>query len=360
MQSLSRRAVRLMVPMLAVVLFGQGCFGGGTTTSTGPDGGVWKTSDHGVTWTNKRALVQSAKVSAAAANFGIVTMAFDPQDTSTLYAGTVENGLVFSLDGGDSWQPVKGLTAGRVNAVAVDSKNKCTLYVARVNEIYKTETCGRDWNKIFFDPRTDKVFTQLLVDWFNPTILYAGSSEGDIFKSVDAGTSWQAIKRVEGTRITQLVMDPRDSRVVYVGTQGDGLWKTLDAGMTWSQVKKQFGETYSDARRITQIVLDPKVANVVYLVSKYGIMKSDDQGETWKGMNLTAPPGSIVINSFAIDPMDPKKMVFTGVNALAYTSDGGVTWTAKKLPTTQVGSVLLIDPKNTNTIYLGTMPAPKK
>ncbi|MFA5935406.1 MAG: hypothetical protein WC787_00930 [Patescibacteria group bacterium] len=358
MQSSTRSFARFAFPVLALVLFGQGCFGG-SSTATGPDGGVWKTTDRGQVWANKRALVQGAKITAGAAALSINDMAFDPQDANAIYLATAENGMVYSLDAGDSWQQAKVLNTGRVNAVAVDPKNKCTVYATRANEIYKTETCGRDWAKIFFDPRTDKAFTQIVVDWFNPTILYAGTSEGDIFKSTDAGRSWQASKRIEGTRITHMVMDPRDSRALFVGTGGDGLWKTADGGVTWTQIKKQFGEDFRDARNVTKVVLDPSVANVIYIVSKYGIIKSDDGGTTWKGLNLTAPPGTIKINALVIDATDNKKMIYTGPNTLTFTSDGGVTWTAKKPPTTRAGSALLIDPKNGNIVYLGTVPVAK-
>lgn len=355
-----RSFVRFALPLLALALMGQGCLGTATTAPKGPDGGVWKTTDRGATWANKRALVQGPKVTADAANFSIVTMAFDPQDSNAIYLGTADAGIAYSLDAGDSWQKAKTLATGRINAIAVDPKNKCTVYAASGNKIFKTETCGRDWTQVFFDPRTDKSFTQLLIDWFNPTTLYAGTSEGDIFKSVDAGISWQTSTRVEGVPISSMLMDPRDSRLVYAGTQGSGIWKTADAGVTWTQIQKQFGDEYRDARRVTQLVLDPKAQNALYVVSKYGIIKSEDQGETWKALNLTAPPGTIKINAMAVDPTDTKKLVYVGPTTVTYSSDGGLSWTSKKLPTARQGSVLLMDPKNGNIIYLGTQPQPSQ
>jgi photosystem II stability/assembly factor-like uncharacterized protein len=359
MHTLKRSFRATALPVLALVLFGQGCLGTGTSTSTGPNGGVWKTTDRGQVWANKRALVQGSKVTAAAAALSIVDMAFDPQDSNTIYLATAESGLVYSLDAGDSWQVSKGLSTGKVNSVAVDPKNKCTVYASRANEIYKTETCGRDWTKIFFDPRTDKQFTQLLVDWFNPTSLYAGSSDGDIFKSQDGGLSWATLKRVDGSPVTDMAMDPRDSRLIYVATNGGGVMKTADGGASWTQISKQFGDEYRDARRATNVVIDPKAVNTLYVVSKYGIIKSADGGSTWKALSLTAPPGTIKISALAIDSNDNKKMVYTGPTTFTLTNDGGATWTAKKLPTTQAGSTLLIDPKNGDIMYLGTVAVKK-
>jgi photosystem II stability/assembly factor-like uncharacterized protein len=360
-----RRTRSFVLPLMAVMFLGQGCLGTSSTGPTGPDGGVWKSTDNGQTWVNKKAFVQGAKVSAGAATIGVVDMAFDPQDKNTVYLATAANGMVFSLDGGDSWQqavasnPEKNvLTTGRVNVVSVDPKNKCTVYAASANKIYKTITCGRDWDQIFFDARTDKSFTELVVDWFNPTILYAGTNDGDIFKSLDAGRSWQTAKRIDGVAINSLVMDPRDSRLLYAGTQGDGIWKTVDAGATWTHIEEQFGD-FQDARRTTQVVIDPVEANLIYSVSKYGIIKSNNGGETWTALTLTTPPGTVTINELAIDPKNNKRLIYTGVSTLQFSTDGGATWTPKKLPTTQIGSNLLIDPMDGKILYLGAMPAAK-
>lgn len=366
---ITRSLFRLLLPFAALALLGQGCFGGGARqTAQGPDGGVWKTADRGQAWTQKRAYVQGPRVTTGGGNMSVVSMAFDPQDANAIYLATAENGLVFSFDGGDSWQhspkaagqQTALLSTGRINAVAVDPKNKCTVYAARANEIFKTETCGRDWTSIFFGARPDKAFTQILADWFNPTILYAGTSDGDLLKSTDSGRNWQIVKRVEDTRINHLVMDPRDSRTIYAATQGDGVWKTQDGGVTWLQIRKQFGEDFREAVRTTQLVIDQKSPNIIYSVSKYGIIKSEDQGETWKGINLTTPPGAVKINALAVDPADSKKIYYASQNSFASSQDGGVSWTVKKLPTSRAASAMLMDPKNTNVIYLGTQPQEKK
>ncbi len=355
------RGVRsFLMTVCAFTLFGQGCLGPATKSPTGPDLGVYKTSDGGQTWVNKRALISGPKITGAVAGMSILAMGFDPQDRNTIYLGTAEHGIVFTRDGGDSWQRPKTLTTARVSAVVVDAKNKCTVYAASGNKIYKTDTCGLDWSQIFFNPRTDVSFTKLALDWYNPTIVFAGSSDGDLFRSSDSGVSWRVSKRVDGIPITSIVIDPRDSRVIYVGTQSDGIWKSADGGLAWTQIKKPFSDDLQDARRIAQIVPDPVAANVVYSVSKYGILKSTNGGESWTSLKLTSPPSSIKINAFAIDPKNNRRLIFTGVATLQFSEDGGATWTPKKLPTTQTGSSLLIDPLETNTIFLGTIPAPQK
>jgi len=349
----------LSATAFAFALLGAGC----TSTSTapkGPDGGVWKTTDRGQTWANKKALVNGAKVTAAGAQLSVLDMKFDPQDRNAIYLATAELGLVYSLDGGDSWLQGKIPGVTKANSVAIDPKNKCTQYVTSGNKVYKTENCGRDWTQPWYEPRTDLVLTRIMVDWYNPTILYAGSSDGDVYRSDNAAASWQNVHREPGAQVTSLVMDPKDSRAVYVGTKSEGIWRTSDGGETWVKIKKQFGDDLADGRRVYQVVVDPVDANTLYDVCKYGILKSTDGGETWKALNLTSPPGTISINSLAVDPKNNKNLVFTGVSTLQYTTDGGASWSPKKLPTTQAGAFVMFDPVDSNVLYLGTIPVPTK
>ncbi len=341
-----------------LALFGAGCFTTTAKTTTSPDLGIWKTSDRGQTWVLKKALVDGPKVTAAMATVSVQSMNADPQDRSAIYVGTVENGLIYTLNGGDSWQLMDTLEAANITDVAVDPKNKCTVYALSQNKIFKTKTCGRDWGVAFFDPRTDKVFTEITIDWFNPTLIYAGNTDGDIFKSSDEGVSWQAVKRTNAA-ITSMVISPQDSRLIYVGTNGDGIWKSLDSGVTWVQIRKEFGDI-GDARLVINVVPDPVNANRLYLVYKAGIARTDDQGNTWTNLNLITDIGQNPITDLSIDPNNPDKLVYTGPTALVFSADGGKTWEAKKLPTTNYGNVLMTDAKDGNVIYLGVISSKKK
>lgn len=345
--------------ILVLPLFGQGCFGSANQQqAAGPDMGIWKTSDRGQTWVHKLAFVEGATLTPAAAQFAVQSLEFDPQDRLALYAGTLDNGLVYTYDGGDSWRRFENLEATDVRDTAVDSKNKCTIYAISENKIYKTVTCGRDWEVAFFDPRTDVSFTQIIVDWFNPTIVYAGTTDGDVFKSTDEGESWTVIKRVNAS-VSSLVLSPHDSRLLYAGTDGDGIWKSLDGGVTWIQIRKEFGDI-GNARRAVQVVPDPSDPNLIYLVHRDGIAKSPDQGMTWEALPLVTDIGENKIANLAIDPNEPDRMVYTGPTALVFTKDAGVTWEVKELPTANHGAVVKIDPTDGNIIYLGVLPAKRR
>lgn len=352
-------SLRALAPaaLLALALTGAGC-GTTTTTTTGPDGGVFITRDQGEIWKQLKVLNLGAK-QASIAGMGIVALANDPQDAKVIYAGTVENGVVYSLDSGDSWQSAGGLNAGRVNAIAVHPKEKCTIFAARNNQIMKTDNCSRDWTQAYFDPRTDKQFLSLVIDWYNPSVLYAGTSDGDIVKSENGGVAWKVVNRVDGAKILELVMDPTDSRVLYGLVDRQGLVKTVDGGQTWTPIKKEL-DAFDGARRGNHIVLDPTTKGRVYLISRYGITKSDDAGATWTALSLPTPPGTVDMRAFAVHPKDKNRLVYATDKAVIWSVDGGQTWTPKKLPSTRGASTFLytVTPEQT-TLFMGTLPATK-
>ena len=346
----------LVAPLALAALLGAGC---GSTSTSGPgvDGGIYRTTDQAVTWKQLTSLNLGTKIGSIA-DVGTVTYALDPQDPAAFYVGTVMNGVLTSLDGGDSWAIPKGLSTGKINTIAVDAHDKCTIYAAKANQIFKTTTCGRDWSQIFFDPKVDKVVSGLSVDWFNQRIVYAVTNEGDIFRSDDAGGSWRVLTRINA-RINGIVMDPRDSRTVYLSTLGLGVVKTVDGGTTWTPITEPL-DKFDNARRPTQIVLDPTVPNVIYNVSHYGLLRSDDGGNAWQALTLPNPANTVDIRAFAIHPRDSKQLVYATDTSIVFSNDGGKTWTPKKLPTVRGVAFLTFDRQNPPSLFLGVSPKPQQ
>lgn len=348
------RSFALAVPLCVLTLLGAGCLGS-APAPTGPDGGIFVTRDTAVKWDQLKVLNLGTKL-ASIADVGTVSVAIDPQDPATMYVGTTENGLMISLNAGQSWELARGLSTGKINAIAVDGKDKCTVYVARSNQIQKTTTCGREWAEAYAHAKADVAISALIVDWFNPKILYAGTAQGDILRSDDGAVSWRVLRRVEGARINSLSLDPKDSRVLYVATQGAGVLKTVDGGANWVEYSRQQFQDYNNARSPHAVVIDPTVADRVYHLSKFGILRSDDGGLSWKPLQLPTPPGEVDIKAFAINPKDSKMIVYASKNALVMSLDAGVTWSSKKLPTKRDVPWLIFDTAPTQGLFLGTAP----
>ena len=352
------KTTRFLVPFLALALLGQGCLSSSSSTAAGPDGGVFRSTDL-MEWKQLKTFNSGDKIGSIA-DVGTVSVATDPSDTSAIYLGTMVNGLLYTLDGGVTWQGVKqlNLNTGRVLSVAVDPKDKCTVYATRANQVLKTQTCLRDWAQVYFDPRTDKAFTAIAVDHYNSQVVYAATSDGDILRSEDGGTSWRSVYRVDGVQINGLVIDPKDSRVILAATAGSGIAKSSDGGSSWTLIYKPLQE-FDGARRVTKVYADPNETGRFYAISKYGIVRSDDSGETWTALQLPTPPGSIEIKAMAIHPTDSNKLVYATATSIVSSEDGGQTWTPKKLPTKRGVSFLTYTNDAQPALLLGAPPAGK-
>ena len=134
--------------------------------------------------------------------------------------------------------------------------------------------------------------------------------------------------------------------------ESEGLWKSNNKGGSWKDLRekmKDFGDSG------TTYDLDMTAdAKTIYFTSQYGVLVSVDTGETWKKVNLLTPPSSTRIYSFAVNPNSAKEIYYATASTFYSSSDSGANWKTKKLPTSRTGTALLVDPKNSSLLYLGT------
>lgn len=334
----------------AIILMGAGC---SSVSTAVPDGGVYKTSNLGREWAQLTVLNQGAKVGSIG-NVATLSTAFDPQEPSTLYVGTTQNGLLMTLDGGQSWQQARGLTTGQISSIAVDPKDKCTVFVARLNQLLKTDTCGRDWGQVYYDPRTAQQYTSVVIDPSNSSVIYAGNVDGDILRSEDGGASWRVLYRADA-RISMITIDRRSPQTLYIATNGAGMLKSTNRGEAWTEIRAEL-DGFEGARRPFGVYIDPSNSSILFHVSRNGILRSTDGGGTWQALSLPTPASQTNIRAFALHPRNPSLLVYATDTSIVFTDDLGQTWTPKKLPTSRSASFLAFDESPQANLYLGTMP----
>ena len=212
---------------------------------------------------------------------------------------------------------------------------------------------------------------------------YMGATGGGVWKTTDAGTTWQNISDgyFNTTGIGAITVAPSDQNVVYVGTgespvrgvktsHGDGVYKSTDAGETWTHMGLE------PTRHISRIIVDPNDPDRVYVAAQgnpwgpnaeRGIYLSEDGGETWDKILYVNEDSGIV--DLTVDAANPNFMMATswdfrrkpwvvksgGPGSRVHkTTDGGETWTEINagLPDLKGKMGIAISPANSRIVYM--------
>src|SRR5713226_5754140 len=268
-------------------------------------GGVWKTVNAGITWT---------PVFDNEGSYSIGAIVLDPKNPLTVWVGTGENnsqrsvsygnGVYRSDDGGKTWKNVGLKTSEHIGRIAIDPKDSNTVYVAAQGPLwgpggdrglFKTTDSGKTWKNLLNISENTGV-TDVVIDRQNPETIYAasyqrrrhmftlidGGPESAIYKSTDAGATWNKVRAglptTEMGRIG-LAVSPVDSNVVYAtveaGDRKGGIFRSNDRGGSWER-RNEYDVT---AMYYARIVAKPKDVDRIYVMNVF-LMVSDDGGKT--------------------------------------------------------------------------------
>jgi len=166
---------------------------------------------------------------------------------------------------------------GRTRAAAGVPSQPNVFYVAQVNGgVWKTDDAGRTWNPIF-DRESTQSIGAIAVAPSDPNIIYVGSGEGlhrpdlsvgdGIYKSTDAGKTWMHLGLRDGEQIPALAVDPRDPNRVFAAVLGHpygpseerGIYRSTDGGQSWQKVISKDENTGG-----SDVELDPSNPDVVF------------------------------------------------------------------------------------------------
>jgi photosystem II stability/assembly factor-like uncharacterized protein len=321
-------------------------------------GGIVKSLDGGRTW--------------GASNTGLVAtfvnaLLLAPGSSKTLYAGTWQ-GVYSTTDGGLSWRRANGgLRKKPVIAFAVSPLTPQAIYAGtRGYGVFKSNDHGLSWRPVNHGLPV-KVIEGLTVDPGSPDTVFAlGStalgygtgSGGLIFKTVNGGAHWQAIASPK--RVQVLAVDPRTAGTLFAGTTRDGLFRSTDAGTSWQLVATSPGAPtrvnkshLTDPDAFVAIAIDPLDSKIVYAGTRTGgILTSSDGGDTWVVSNTGL--SSKLITNLAVDPRDPRILYVTSAGGVFRSTDGARSWHrfGRGLGTYNV-TAFAIDPAG-QTVYAAT------
>lgn len=276
---------------------------------------------------------------------------FDPQDTRTIYLGTEKKGLFASFDAAESWQEIKELPKEKISAIAVNPKAKHIVYVSIKNQIFKTTDANRTWKSIYLDTLPNVEITSLAISPLFVNTVIASFSDGRIIRSRDGGLSWTILKNFK-RKVGQVLINPYNTRIIYAILPDQGIFRSKDQGLSWSSLKENY-KAISKGLRINQMIFNPNFPDALIGVGKTGLLQTRDGGQTWSKYKIIISSIKAKIYSLAIDPHNPDIIYYATDKTLYRSVDNGKSWSTKPIPGKRVAIKMLIDPVNSNILYLG-------
>jgi photosystem II stability/assembly factor-like uncharacterized protein len=338
-----------------------------TKTSTAVDvGGVFVSANKGDVW-KSMSLTPSVSGTPGSISFlDVNQLVIDPQDSGAVYMATDDNGLYYTYNVAKGWTQITALPTATINDFSVDPKNKCALYAAIGNKLYKSVDCGRSFGEAYFDNNPSVQVSAVAIDHYDSNQVYLGTSRGDVLKSLDGGQSWRSIQKLDDG-IRKILVSPEDSRVVFVATVKSGLYrfnsgiaKSLDElteyknkfdGSNWVDLNGELKE-FDMGINFKGLVFVP-ADNSLFMATDKVLLKSLDNGQSWAKIKLVTPDNETNINAITINPKDAKEIYYVTNTTFYKSIDAGNTWIAKQLVTSRAGSTLAIDFDNPTILYLG-------
>jgi photosystem II stability/assembly factor-like uncharacterized protein len=266
----------------------------------------------------------------------------DPSAPGTLYAGTETRGAWKSRDFGATWSPIsRGLAPTRVTSLDQAATGRHTLYVGTTFGIYVSQDDGHTWG-------TDttgipRLVTAVVADPVRVDVAYYGTTTGQVFRTLDAGASFQPVWPGEGEAILQ--MDAARFFNIYAVTASRKLYTSEDLGASFF---RRAQEIPYDIVAVAAEQARPWYAYVGTVSG--GVYKTETNAIRWEARNEGIDNPTIL--SLAIDQADPDVVYAGSVGKVFKTTNGGDSWTSASdgLPPGFV-THLELDPDNPQTIY---------
>ncbi len=301
----------------------------------------------------------------------ISALAAHPTDPDLYYAAGADAGVWRTTNAGDSWQPLTDhMPTTAIGALAIDPANPDTLYAGTGEAnyanhsryglgLFKSTDAGDTWTHLAHDTFAGRCFSKIVIDPANTSTLYASITRAGgfpelaaaknhpqatgplgVFKSTDAGVSWQRLENLPNLSATDIAIDHNDTSILYAaigrifGHPDNGIYKTTDAGATWTKLTNNLPSNIGrisvavspdDSSRLMAILTNPS-SSTGGGASNLGIYRSNNAGAswTWVGAVNQATYGWY-LSTIAFQPANPDAAIAGGFT-LMRTTNNGASW----------------------------------
>jgi len=284
-----------------------------------------------------------------------MSLGADSHDTNRLYLGTSDGHVFTSSDEGAHWQLLSRIGVGQddvITHIIVDSRDSKRIFASTWSlytgggGVYRSNDTGRTWQNIGLAHETVRALAQSPT---HPKTWLAGSLTG-VYRTTDDGANWERItpaKHDDLKNFDSVAFDPRDDNVIYAGTYHLP-WKTTDGGKNWTSISKGM----IDDSDVMSIIIDPANPENVHATACSGIYHSTNAAAQWTkygGIPFVFRRTQLIRQ----DPQHPETLYAGTTSGLWKTTSETGQW-KRVTPVDWVVNDILIDPKNTERIIIGT------
>ncbi len=305
-------------------------------------GGVWKTTNGGVTFT---------PVFHREATHSVGDIVVHQMDTNIVWVGTGEranrqssswgDGVYKSTDGGSTWRNMGLRDSHHIGRVVLHPRDPNVVFVAAMGH------------------------------------LWGPNEERGLYTSRNGGDTWTRVLHVdENTGVVDVAIDPSDPMVMYAATYqrrrrpygfhgggpGSGLYKSSDGGRTWRELTNGLPEGDIGRIGISIYRSDPRIvyisveqgwrynASTAYGERRAGVYRSEDKGETWEHMS-DWNPRPMYASQPLVDPSDDQRIYME--NSFSFSDDGGRTFQRARQSLHGDDRILWVNPTDSRHVIKG-------
>ena len=319
----------------------------------GVGGGVYKTTNGGTTWANVTdGFLNTSSVGA---------IAVAPSNPNVIYIGMGEHairgttlshgdGAYKSSDGGKTWVHLGLETTRVISRIRVDPTNPDVVFLAvqgtpyvasEARGVFRSTDGGKTWTKVLFVNEVTGP-SDLAMDANNPRILYAamwdhqrkpwnlrsGGPASGIYKSSDAGDTWQKIGAglplVMGRIGLTISAEPKRLFALVECDPKGGLYRSDDAGNSWMLVNGSW-DLMSRPWYYMRLEGDPRNPDTIWVMNSQ-IYRSVDAGKTFARVSVGHPDE----HDIWINPRSPNTLIVGNDGGATVSYDGGRTWSTQQ------------------------------
>ena len=276
---------------------------------------------------NAVSVIEDGSVETGLEGRGARCLALDPKDPDTLYAGTSDEGVFKSQDGGGTWEKISGIEHPRVTAVAVSPTDGAVYAGTEPSALFVSRDGGESWREL----------------------------EG--MRNLPSAPTWSFPPRPWTSHVRAIALSYIDPNLVVAGIELGGILRSAGGGETWQD---QRAGAQADCHSLSAHSGAPEL---LYEAGGGGFAQSTDFGESWRGAD-----GGMDLHyawGLAADAEDPS-LVYTSAasgpgrahgarhsNATIYRRSGNEQWQPVLEGLSEFPYALCQDPEIPGTVYAG-------